>query len=55
MSVLLNTQATSVTIKRGKKLGFALPLNTEYQSLKNLKRFRVSITYQQNMYIEENK
>ena len=40
VSVLLNTQATSVTIKRGKNHGYALPLNTEYQSLKNLKKFK---------------
>ena len=38
----MNTQATSVTTKRGKKLGFSLTLNTEYQSLENLKRFRVT-------------
>ena len=40
MSVMLNTQATPVTIQRGKKLGYALPLNTEYQSLENLKKFK---------------
>ena len=31
--VFLNRQATSVTIKREKNLGYALPLNTKYQSL----------------------
>ena len=42
VSVLLNTQATTVTIQRGKKLGYALPLNTDYQSLENLKKFKVT-------------
>ena len=40
--VFLNTQPTSVTIQRGKKLGYALPLNTEYQSMENLKNFKVT-------------
>ena len=31
VSVLLNTEATTVTIQRGKKLGYALPLNTDFQ------------------------
>ena len=30
VSVLLNTEATTVTIERGKKLGYALPLNTGF-------------------------
>ena len=30
VSVLLNTEATTVTIQRGKKLGYALPLNTDF-------------------------
>ena len=42
MSVLLNTQATLVTIQPGKKLGCALPLNTEYQSMACLKMFKVT-------------
>ena len=37
--VLLNTEATTVTIHRGKKLGQSLPLNTDYQSVDNFKRF----------------
>ena len=42
MSVLLNTEATTVTIQRGKKLGYALPLNTDFQSVENLKKFDVT-------------
>ena len=42
MSVLLNTHATLVTIQRGKKLGYALPLNTEYQTMEYLKMFKVT-------------
>ena len=41
MSVLLNTEATAVTIQRGKKLGYALPLNTDFQCVENLKKFDV--------------
>ena len=41
VSVLLNTEATTVTIQRGKKLGYALPLNTDFQSVENLKKFDV--------------
>ena len=40
--VLLNTEATTVTIQRGKKLGYALPLNTNFQSVENLKKFDVT-------------
>ena len=40
VSVLLNTEATIVTIQRGKKLGYALPLNTDFQSV--LKKFDVT-------------
>ena len=40
MSVLLNTQATLVTIQRGKKL-VVLPLNKKSQSMDNLKTFKV--------------
>ena len=42
MSVLLNTEATTVTIQRGKKLGYALPLKTDFQSVENLKKFDVT-------------
>ena len=42
VSVLLNTEATTVTIQRGKKLGYALPLNTDFQSVVNLKKFDVT-------------
>ena len=42
VSVLLNTQARSVTIQRGNKLGYALPLNTDYQSLENLKKIKLT-------------
>ena len=42
VSVLLNTEATTVTIQREKKLGYALPLNTDYQSVENFKRFDVA-------------
>ena len=41
VSVLLNTEASTVTIQRGKKLGYALPLNTDYQSVENFERFDV--------------
>ena len=39
VSVLLNTEATTVTIQRGKKLGYALPVNTDFQNAENLKKF----------------
>ena len=42
VSVLLNTEATTVTIQRGKNLGYALPLNTDFQSVENLKKFDVT-------------
>ena len=42
MSVLLNTQKTTVTIQGREKLGYALPLNTDYQSLENLKKFVIA-------------
>ena len=42
VSVLLNTEATTVTIQRGKKLGNSLPLNTDFQSVENLKKFDVT-------------
>ena len=31
-----------MTIQRGKKLGYALPLNTDYKSVDNFKRFDVT-------------
>ena len=43
VSFLLNTEATTVTIQRGKKLGYALTLNTDFQSAENLKKFDVTI------------
>ena len=42
VSVLLNTEATTVTTQRGKKLGYALPLNTDFRSVENLKKFDVT-------------
>ena len=42
VSVLLNTEATTVTIQRGKKLGYALLLNTDFHSVVNLKKFDVN-------------
>ena len=42
VSVLLNTEATTVTIQRGKKLFYALPLSTEYRSLDNFKNFELT-------------
>ena len=41
VSLLLNTEATTVTIQRGKKLGYALPLNTDFQIVENLKKFDI--------------
>ena len=40
-SVLLNTLDTTVTIQRGKKLGYALPMKTDYEKTQNLKRCSV--------------
>ena len=42
VSVFLNTEATTVTIQRGKKLGYAVPLNTDFQSVENLKKVYVT-------------
>ena len=42
VSVLLNTEATTVTIQRGKKLGYALSLNTDFQSVENSKKIDVT-------------
>ena len=41
VSGLFNTEATTLTIQRGKKLGYALPLSTEYQSVENFKKYKV--------------
>ena len=40
-SVLLNTLDTTVTIQSGKKLGYALPMKTDYEETQNLKRYSV--------------
>ena len=40
-SVLLNTLDTTVTIRRAKKLGYALPIKTDYKETQNLKRYNV--------------
>ena len=37
----LNTLDTTVTIQRGKKLGYALPMETDYEETQNLKRYSV--------------
>ena len=39
VSVLLNTLDTTVSIKRGKKLGYALPMKTDYEETQNLKKY----------------
>ena len=41
VSVLLNTLDTTVSIQRGKKLGYALPMRTDYEKTQNLKNNRV--------------
>ena len=41
VSVLLNTLDTTVSIQRGKKLGYALPMRTDYEETKNLKKHNV--------------
>ena len=38
---LLNTLDTTVSIQRGKKLGYALPMRTDYEETQNLKKFSV--------------
>ena len=40
-SVLLNTLDTTVSIQRGKKLGYALPMRTDYEETQNLKKHSV--------------
>ena len=39
---LIPAEATTVTIQGGKKLGYALPLSTEYQSVENSKKYEVA-------------
>ena len=41
VSVLLNTLDTTVSIQRGKKLGYDLPMRTDYEETQNLKRYDV--------------
>ena len=41
VSVLLNTLDTTVSIQRGKKLGYALPMRTDYEETQNLKNTSV--------------
>ena len=41
VNVLLNTLDTTVSIQRGKKLGYALPMRTDYEETQNLKRYSV--------------
>ena len=40
-SVLLNTLDITVSIQRGKKLGYALPMKTDYEETQNLKKYNV--------------
>ena len=41
VSLLLNTLDTTVSIQRGKKLGYALPMRTDYEETQNLKKISV--------------
>ena len=41
VSVLLNALDTTVSIQRGKKFGYALPMRTDYEETQNLKRYSV--------------
>ena len=41
VSGLLNTLDTTVSIQRGKKLGYALPMKTDYEETQNLKRYNM--------------
>ena len=41
VSVLWVTLDTAVSIQRGRKLGYALPMRTDYEETPNLKKFRV--------------
>ena len=42
VSVLWITLDTAVSIQRGRKLGYALPMRTDYEETSNLKKFRVT-------------
>ena len=42
VSVLLNTEATTVTIQKGKKFGYALPLSTEFWIVEKNKNYEVT-------------
>ena len=51
VSVLLNTLDTTVSIQRGKKLGYALPMRIEYEETQNLKKHSVKdCPYHANKY-----
>ena len=39
--MLVNTLDTTVSIHRGKKLDYALPMRTDYEETQNLKRYSV--------------
>ena len=41
VSVLLNTLDTTVSTQRGRKLGYALPMRTDYEDTPNLERHQV--------------
>ena len=41
VSVLLNTLDTTVSIQRGKKLGYALPMRTDYEETENSNKYSV--------------
>ena len=41
VSVLLNTLDTTVSIQRGKKLGYALPMRTDYEETQNSNKHSV--------------
>ena len=41
VSGLLNTLDTTVSIQRGKKLGYALPMRADYEETQNLERHSV--------------
>ena len=51
VSVFLNTLDTTGSIQRGKKLGYALPMRTDYKETQNLKRYSVKeCPYHANKY-----
>ena len=47
-SVLLNTLDTTVSIQHGKKLGYALPMRTDYEETQNLKKHVKDCPYHAN-------